>query len=109
MNRQEAKLFIKEKIALLIQEKRLPSRMEISEISNAFYIRDLDESKSIDVEGLAVSRGIEVGMGLILQIIESIEKSEEQLYEEALRATCSLCVIENRCVCGELDPIDEEE
>ncbi len=37
------------------------------------------------------------------------EKSEEELYEDAIRATCSLCVIEGRCVCGELDPIDEDE
>jgi hypothetical protein len=37
------------------------------------------------------------------------EKTEDELYEEALRATCSLCVIEGRCVCGELDPIEEDE
>lgn len=37
------------------------------------------------------------------------EKSEEELYEEALRATCTLCVLEGRCVCGELDPLDEED
>jgi hypothetical protein len=37
------------------------------------------------------------------------EKSEEELYEEAIRATCSLCVLEGRCVCGELDPLDEED
>lgn len=38
-----------------------------------------------------------------------IDLYEDILQEEALRATCSLCVIEGRCVCGELDPLDEEE
>ncbi len=37
------------------------------------------------------------------------EKTEEELNEEAIRATCSLCVLEGRCVCGELDPIEEDE
>ncbi len=36
------------------------------------------------------------------------EKTEEELQEEAIRATCTLCILEGRCVCGELDPMDEE-
>ncbi len=37
------------------------------------------------------------------------EKTEEELYDEALRASCSACALEGRCVCGELDPIEEDE
>lgn len=38
-----------------------------------------------------------------------LEFREQELNEEALRATCSLCVLEGRCVCGELDPLEEDE
>jgi len=41
--------------------------------------------------------------------MQNPEKTEEQLYEEALRATCSLCILEGKCVCGELDPLEEED
>lgn len=33
----------------------------------------------------------------------------DEKYREALRHTCSLCIMEGRCVCGELDPIEDEE
>lgn len=36
------------------------------------------------------------------------QEEEDEKYREALRATCSLCILEGRCVCGELDPEEEE-
>lgn len=41
------------------------------------------------------------------QMIELCQDIEDDKYREALRSTCSLCVLEGRCVCGELDPIEE--
>lgn len=59
----------------------------------------------------ANANGFKEGLGWAIDTIKTIitQKTEEQLYEEALRATCSLCVIEGRCVCGELDPLEEDE
>lgn len=36
------------------------------------------------------------------------QEDEDELYNKALRATCALCIMEGRCVCGELDPEDED-
>jgi hypothetical protein len=41
--------------------------------------------------------------------VQGPERSEDQLHEEALRATCSLCILEGHCVCGELDSIEEND
>lgn len=41
------------------------------------------------------------------EMVELCQDIEDDKYREALRSTCSLCVLEGRCVCGELDPIEE--
>lgn len=44
------------------------------------------------------------------KIEEELTQDEiDEKYREALRHTCSLCILEGKCVCGELDEIDDSD